>query len=219
VATSSSCPCPGRSCLSAGVQPGARGHGVFAQAQGHGCCFPLCNSEAPAVPRLSVYPRHTQTHRYTQRTLTQAWLWLHRRSQTRRCPQQHARWGLTPDTGTERHLPSSSWASGGRRSPVQHTPHTLQVHKHTHVQGSPEHRHDPSVPPAPLPGSRPPLPTSRVPDPSADPAWSLPANPHAHLTHTQFGEATDTCPQQLTSSTWVLRSCSSVELFTHPGPP
>ena len=37
----------------------------------------------------------------------------------------------------------------------RHTHDTLSIHKHTHVHGSPEYWHSPSVPPVPLPGSWP----------------------------------------------------------------
>ena len=105
------------------------------------------------------------------------------------------------DTGTDSHFPSSSWAGRGRRSLVQHTHHTLQVHKHTHIRGSSEHQHSPSAHPAPLPGSQPPLLTPRVTD--------LPAGPsgcslHTHSTHTLVSQAPHTRGSPRISA-WTLQ--------------
>lgn len=58
----------------------------------------------------------------------------HQQPQTRLCPQQPPQSGLTPDRDTQGPVPSSSWTVRGRKSQVQHTPHTLQVHRHTPSQ-------------------------------------------------------------------------------------
>ena len=70
---------------------------------------------------------HTKAHRHTHTTPT----WLVTQTATDKALlQQHPCTGLTSDTSPDSHVPSSSWAGRGRRSLVQHTQDTLQVHKH-----------------------------------------------------------------------------------------
>lgn len=76
-----------------------------------------------------VYAEHIlQRHTHIEDTAG------HRQLQKRHCLPQHPH----RDTGTASHVHSFSWAGRGRRSRVQHTCHTLQVHKCKHVCKSPE---------------------------------------------------------------------------------
>lgn len=104
----------------------------------------------------SSYTEHVsqrETHRQTQ-THTRGYRHVlsHRQPQARCWLQQRPSTQPTPDTATDRHDPSSSWA-GRSRSLVQHTHHTPQVYMHTHICSFPEHYHGPSVHPAPVPRS------------------------------------------------------------------
>lgn len=82
-----------------------------------------------------VSQRQAQTHRGHENS------WSHRWPQTRCCLQQPPHSGLTLDTGTDSHVPSSSWACRGRRSPVRHTHHThhtcSQAQAHSRILQAP----------------------------------------------------------------------------------
>ena len=99
--------------------------------------LPRLRDVAAAVPSTSS-EADTDTHRGHGHG------WSHRRPPAAPTFRTHT------DTGTDSHIPSSSWAGRGRRSLVQHTLHTLQIHKHTHICGSPEQWYGPSAHPAPL---------------------------------------------------------------------
>lgn len=102
---------------------------VSAQAEGCSCHFIVCsfyNSKAE-------HP--SQRHRNREGTDTDC----HREGAALSAPiQDSAQTQAHRDTGTQGHIPSSSRAGTGRRSQVQHTPHTAWAHKHKHPGRSPE---------------------------------------------------------------------------------
>ena len=152
------------------------------------------------------YPRDTQRHGRSHR-------WPHT--------------GLPPDTSPDSHVPSSSWAGRGRRSLVQHTHNTLQVHKHPCIHGSPEHWHGPSGNPASLPGSQPLLPIPTRPQlpglSSLKFAGEYTGTPHAYLvwgdTDTHISHQLAPGTQSATHSPAPATSAEPLTCLTHPGPP
>lgn len=115
----------------------------------------------------------------------------HSRLQRSCCLRPHPH---SADTGTDNHSPSFSQVGRGRRSLVQLPHHSPQVHKHTHIHGSPKHWYDSFACPAPIPGSQLPLPVLLV---SSSPASPAECSLHICSTHALFPQAphTHACPE------------------------
>ena len=197
------------SCAVAGAQPSAWGPGP--QGWEVAAAFLFGGSTGSKAEHVSQRYTHRHTHTHTHRG--HRYGRSHRLPQTGRCLQQHPPTRLTSDASPDNHVPSSSWAGRGRRSLVQHTHHTLQVRKHTHIHGSPEHIHSPSACPALLPGSWTPLPTPQVPDSPAGPAGCLLQTRSAHTLVPQALHTHRSPPK------YQDRSSACLIPLPKPGPP
>jgi len=203
-ATSSSHATPALFCPSARAQPGAWRPEV--RLKDTAATFPFVGSTSSEAEHMSQRHTHRGTHRGHGHG------WSQRQPQTRHCSQQHPHSGLTADTGTDSHILFSSWADRGRMSPVQHTPHTLQVHKHMHICGSHKHKHDASAHSIYPPRSCHPLSTPRVLDSMAGPAGcSLPTRSthtlvpqESHIRGSPSVPAQTLCPPDTPARTWAL---------------
>lgn len=97
--------------------------------------FPFFSFQVQPAPKLSTYPRDTDMDTHTQRT----WTWSVNRQPQTSGASSSTPYHNSPDTGSASHISSTSWARRDTRLLVQHTHHTLQVHKHIDICRSSEH--------------------------------------------------------------------------------